>query len=188
MISLREIIVSLYGAYRLAWMDSKAAAYFDNTPDACWRSFFAAVLVLPFYGVILIAKYSGDADLSHPFRFITVEICAYIIAWVAFPLMMVSVARLLSREDKYFGFICAYNWASILQNAVYLPVAYMMLMGVQTAAPLGLLILIGLMIYTWFIAKTLLDIDGIAAAGIVFMDLLISILVTTYADVLILRS
>ena len=188
MISLREIVVSLYGAYRLAWMDAKAAAYFENTDKAFWRSFFAAILVLPFYGVILTAKYSGDADLSHPFRFVTVEICAYIIAWVAFPLMMVSVARLLNRGDKYFGFICAYNWASVLQNAVYLPVAYMMLMGIQSAAPLGLIILVCLMIYTWFIAKTLLEIDGIAAAGIVFMDLLISILVTTYADILIIRT
>jgi len=188
MITLREIIIFLYGAYRLAWMDPKGAAYFENTDTAFWRSFFAAVLVLPFYGIILISKYLGTAEPTHPLRFVSVEICAYIIVWVAFPLMMVSVTCMLGRENKYFQFLCAYNWASVLQNAVYLPIAYMMLNGIVAAAFLGLLVLVGLMFYTWFIAKTLLEIDGIAAAGVVFMDFLISVLVMSYADVLLLRT
>jgi len=188
MISLREIVIPLFGAYRLALMDAKGAAYIGNDDAAFWRSFIAAGLVLPFYGVILAAKYASHDELSSSLRFISVELIAYVIAWVAFPLLMVTVARMLDREDKYFGFICAYNWASVLQNIVYLPVIFLIFMGVDSIATLGLFILMGLLVYTWFIAKTVLEIDGIAAAGLVVMDLLISLLVTSYADTLILRG
>lgn len=187
MISLREIIVSLYGAYRFAVMDAKGAAYFENNKKAFWRSFVAAGIVLPFYGIILGAKYSGIENLNSPLRFACVELIAYVIVWVAFPLMMVTAARMLGREDKYFGFICAYNWASVLQNAVYLPIAFLILTGVGSISTLGFFILIGLLVYTWYIAKTMLNLDGITAAGIVFLDLLISIIVTTYADSLVFK-
>lgn len=188
MISLREIFISLFGAYRLALMDTKGAAFFGNDDAAFWRSFMAAVLVLPFYGIILVAKYASQDELGSPLRFVSVEIIAYVIAWVAFPLLMVSVAQMLDRKDKYFGFICAYNWASVLQNIVYLPIVFLILIGVDSVATIGFFVLIGLLTYTWFIAKTLLEIDGIAAAGLVLMDLLISLLVTSYADTLIMRG
>ncbi len=187
MISVREIFGYLFGAYRLALMDVKGAAFFSNDDRAFWASFLAAGLVLPFYGVILAVKYNSYSELGSPLRFVSVELIAYVIAWVAFPLLMVRVVQILDRKDKYFGFICAYNWASVLQNIVYLPVIFFVLIGVESAAIVGFFILMCLLLYTWFIAKTLLDIDGIVAIGLVFLDLLISLILTWYADTLIMR-
>jgi hypothetical protein len=188
MILLREIFVCLFGAYRLALMDSKGAEFFSNSDTAFWRSFLAAGFVLPFYGIILVVKYTSHEELGSPLRFVSVELIAYVIAWIAFPLLMVTVAQKLGRKDKYFGFICAYNWASVLQNIVYLPVIFFVLIGVESAVILGFFILICLLTYTWFIAKTLLQIDGISAAAIVLLDLLVSLFLTSYADTLIMRG
>jgi len=47
--SAREMMYALYGAYRLARFDAGGMRYFDASIDGFWRSFFAAVLIAPFY-------------------------------------------------------------------------------------------------------------------------------------------
>ncbi len=48
---VREAIVSLYGAWRLARLDRRGFEVFDQTPAGAIRSFFAAVLVAPMYAL-----------------------------------------------------------------------------------------------------------------------------------------
>ena len=43
MISLREVITALYGAYRLARFDPGGLGFYEVTVQGFWRSFFAAV-------------------------------------------------------------------------------------------------------------------------------------------------
>jgi len=41
------------------------------------------------------------------------ETIAYVISWVAFPLLILPVARQLRREDRFLPFMVAYNWSQI---------------------------------------------------------------------------
>ena len=71
------------------------------------------------------------------------------------------------------GFIIAYNWAAVLQNGFYLPFAILFQLGLipGEAASFLNLILLGLVLtYTWFVAKTALDISGTVAGGIIILD------------------
>ena len=104
------------------------------------------------------------------FRFITLEAIAYVIAWVAFPLLMASLARLLDRDDYYIRYIVAYNWAAVLQNLLYIPIAILAAAGVLSIAlsnTLGLMALALIVAYTWFITRTALEVAAGMAAGIV---------------------
>ena len=40
--SLHEIFYGVFGAWRLFRLDPKAMAYFDNSVEGFWKSFFAA--------------------------------------------------------------------------------------------------------------------------------------------------
>lgn len=182
--STREIIFALYGAYRLARLDKGGVAYFDISVPGFWKSFFAAVIVAPFYGLLLYQRYAAGLEGSQPLRYVAVEAIAYVILWVAFPLVMASMARILDRERQYMGYIIVYNWAQILENAVHLPLTYL---GATEIAPtdmvnaLQLIVLTVLLAYTGFITVTVLEVTVMTAVGVVFLDFVMSVFINAIA-------
>ena len=56
MISKQELLLSLYGAWRLLLRDTKGIEWLDDSPEGFWKSFFCAVVVLP--GYILLLAFS----------------------------------------------------------------------------------------------------------------------------------
>ncbi|MEQ8193940.1 MAG: hypothetical protein RIB59_05585 [Rhodospirillales bacterium] len=185
MVTARDVIAGLYGAFRLARLDRGGARYFDKTVDGFWRSFFAAAIVLPLY-VILLALRFGEPGLTNSlFRYLSIEMIAYVTAWVAFPLAALPLSRVFDKEGNYIGFIVAYNWASVLQNAIYLPIAMIVvtnLIPMPYANFISFVALGFIMVYTWFIARVMLDVSAGAAAAMVGMDLILSILIRTFAE------
>lgn len=185
MVTAREVVTALYGAYRLARFDPSGLAFFDATIAGFWRSFFAAALVFPVYLLLLLIRYAQLVDTVSPFRFFAVEVIAYVIAWLAFPVIMASLARTIDREAFFIRYIVAYNWGAVLQNSLYLPIAILATSGLlagSSANVLGLLALCLIIIYVWFITRTALEVAGGMAAGIVGMDFLLSILINGFAE------
>lgn len=184
-ISLSEVLKALYGAYRLARFDAGGMTYFDTSIDGFWKSFFAGAIVAPLYLFFLLLRYQSGAIDAPFYRYISIEAIAYVIAWVVFPLVMVSVAKFLDREKKYLGYIVAYNWAAVWQNVVFLPIAILIVTGVlplQTGSALELIVLIMVLFYVWFITRIALDVPGMTAAPLVALDLILGILVNGYAE------
>lgn len=185
---LSEILRSLYGAYRLARFDAGGLAFLDCTIGGFWRSFFAAVIIAPIYAAMLGVRFTNEALNTTPFRFLAVELIAYVIGWVAFPLLMTTLARVLDREPHYLRYIVAYNWASVWQNILYLPLAILSLSRAVPEGPAGLLILVVLsfvFVYSWFIARAALDIPGLLAIPLVTLDIGLSLTIAAIADSLL---
>ena len=179
---------ALYGAYRLACLDPAGMDYFRNTRGAFWRSFNAALIIAPFYAGLLLMRYQTGEVSASAFRFISIEVISYIIAWVAFPVVVDLLISAMDRREKYIRFIIAYNWAAVLQNLLYLPMAMLSVNGIfspSNAGILGLIILVFFMLYTWFITKTALEIPGGPAAAIVAIDFTLSLLINGYAEKLL---
>ncbi len=182
--SVREVVFAFYGAWRLALLDAGGISYFGTTSDAFWRSFFAAIIIAPFFAVVMALRYGLGMVEVDPARFVAVEAIAYVTGWLAFPYVMLSIARLLDRDEHYVRFIVAYNWAAVLQNALYLPIPMMGITGVlavNVANGLGMLALVLILVYTWFITKTALEVSAAAAAGVLALDLGLSIFITSVA-------
>ncbi len=181
----RETVNSLYGAYRLARFDAAGMNFFEVSIGGFWRSFHAAAIIAPLFGTLLFMRFSAGLVDAGAWRFAAVEAIAYVIAWVAFPLIMVPLSKLIERQERYLGFIVAYNWAAVLQNAIYLPLAIMATGGIvpaDTANALGLIVLMMILIYTWFIATAALKISAAGAAGIVALDLVLSIFINAISE------
>ena len=169
---------AFYGAYRLAWFDAGGMRYFDASIDGFWRSFFAAVLIAPFYLIYQWLRFLVEASGGDAFRYACVETITYVIAWVLFPLVMISLARFIEREQQYLGYMVAYNWAAVLQNALIMPVGMVAMIGGPEVGPvdfLSLVAFVAVVVYTWFITRTALNIDGGTAVTIVALDFLLGL-------------
>jgi hypothetical protein len=180
-----ETLNALYGTYRLARLDAGGLDYFEPTVDAFWRSFKAALLIAPFYGLLLALRYQSGEIGTSAWHYGAIEIVAYVTAWVAFPVLMLSVSKRFGCAHNYLRFMVAYNWAAVPQNMLYLPIAMLSVTGIISADAAGFFALLALALiigYVWFITRTALEIPVVGAAAIVAMDFAISILINGYVE------
>jgi hypothetical protein len=179
-LTAREIVRSTYGAWRLAHGDPGGMAYFDATEEGFWRSFRVAILLLPLQVLAVWLQIDFASAEGHWMRILAVDLIAYAIGWMAFPLAAHYLAMALDRERDYVGYIVAYNWSAVLQVGLLLPIAVidaLELLPAPTGDVLGYAAAIALLVYAWFIAKTALNTGGLPAAGFVAMDVMISVLI-----------
>jgi hypothetical protein len=183
--SLSEIVGSLYGAWRLARFDPSGMRYFDVSTDGLWRSFFAAVIVAPFYALTLAWHFADLGDDTDPLRFVLAESIGYVISWVAYPLLVFSLARALDCLDRFPAYVVAYNWSLVLQNVVFVPLTVATASGLVPVEAVQLLwfAVFGFVLaYVWFIATTALAVPPLTAVGIVAADITLSLVINAVAS------
>lgn len=177
-----ELARAAYGAWRLALFDARGLDCFDGTAAAYWRSFQAAVVLAPAYAVLVsyrLARMPAQPDL---WTFVLVEVIAYTINWVAFPLAMVYVCDRIGRPDRYLRYVAAHNWSVIVQLAALLAATTAAaLLGPGAGALLNFAAMTAILAYQWFIARTALAVAGRTAAMIVGLDLAIGIVLSVVA-------
>ncbi len=182
---LREVVYSLYGAYRLALMDARGMEFLNRSVEGCLRSFWAAGLVVPAYLLLVLMRLGEESGNVSFIHFMLVEIIAYIISWTAYPLIMDDLSRMLDCSDRYPAFLVAYNWSSPLQMLVYLPAIAISESGVLVPAlgdTIATTATILVLLYQWFVTQTALQVSGFTAAGLVILDLVLSVFITGAAD------
>jgi hypothetical protein len=178
-ISVREISLGLFGAWRLAHLDPRGMEYFDRSEEGFWRSFWAAAVMAPAYALIVGLRLMERSTQAGSLRVVLIEIIGYVIGWTVFPLVAWYLLQALGKQSRYFGYIVAYNWANVLQICIYLPVTALSASGGVPDAAMSILALAAtaaIVFYQYFIARTALQVDMPIAAGIVFLDLLLGIL------------
>jgi len=182
MAPLSEIIRSLYGALHLARGDTSGMAFFNATEQGFWRSFTAAILIAPLFALLLTIRYHVNEAGVSLLRFTAIETIAYVVSWVAFPLLLFHLTDILGIGYRFIRYIVAYNWASVLQNLLYLPFALLVEAHLVQGAGstfFGIILLGLVLLYTWFVTRTALEVTNLLAAGLVMIDLVLSIFINT---------
>ena len=171
MVTINEVVQSVFGAYRLARLDPNGMALFDSSREGALNSFYAAALLLPFHLVFLALQWGGR-DVSF-FAVIIVEAIFYVISWTAFLVIAIPIVRLMNRSDNYFAFVSAYNWSTVIQMALLFPIVLITASGAVSVQSAELLILgayLLLLLYQGYVIRTALKIGGFEAAGMVILD------------------
>jgi branched-subunit amino acid transport protein AzlD len=180
-----EAWLALSGALRLARGDRGGLACFDRSLDGFWRSFRAAAITYPLYLVLLTMRVSvADWQRSGGWRIVIVETIAYVIAWVAFPLIILAVTRWIGREHRFFEFMVPYNWCQVPQSALFVLVGVgteSRMLSHQVGASLDIVAAIATLIYEWYIARVALEISGSTAAFVVLVDLVLGAFISRIA-------
>jgi hypothetical protein len=178
--SLRDIVYGLYGAWRLALLDRGAMAYFDRTAEGFWKSFFAAVIVAPGYVLIILFDLSHVEIGAGGLRIFLVQSCAYVIGWAAFPVAVHHVCEAIDKKEAFIGYIVAFNWAKVIQIAIFLPAIGVIASGIlpdQSGWILRWAVLVLILAYEWFITRTALGVSAMGAVGFVVLDLVIDLII-----------
>ena len=181
-----EVRLALVGALRLAKGDRGGLSCFDRSLDGFWRSFRAAVIAYPLYLILLMMRVTiAEWERSGGFYIIVVETIAYVIAWVAFPLAMLTVTRWLNRSHRFFDFMVPYNWSQLPQSALFVLVGLQSTSDAISAQPAQVIEIaaaIAVLAYEWFVARVALETTASAAALVVLVDLVLGVLISHVAS------
>ena len=171
----RYVAGSVAGAVYLIVDRQAALARFDLSIAGFWRSFGAALLVLPVYGLALAAvgRSLGSTGIAG-------ALMIYGLNWVAFPIVMLAVVKLLDLGEHYVRYIIVYNWARVIIAAVQLPLRLVVANGVLGDAAfvvIATVVTAAVQVYQWRIARIALQAGWGAAVGIVVLDLVLGDLI-----------
>jgi len=108
-----DIARGTQGAFRFLQRDPVAPAFFDNTPEACVRSFWVMALVAPLYALYVAISYATVDTLAEPGEIALVEALRYVVDWLLFPVLFYEIARRRRWLDRYPRYIGALNWISL---------------------------------------------------------------------------
>ena len=183
--SIAQIADAMTGSLLLARRDTGGYGYFDASFGGFWRSFLAFFLILPFYLSISAAEQNlaidlGDRTTPYDDSIRVIRFLALMAGWVAFPLAMVWVCRALQLRQRYVLFITVYNWSSVPAMALLtLPFLFYQigLFEAPNTALLYLIMIVSVVYYRWFIARTALQTSAVNAAGVVALDLILSFVI-----------
>jgi hypothetical protein len=131
-------------------------------------------------------QYAATEVGAHIVGVVTIEALAYVIGWCAFPVAAIFLTRLLGLGARYVPLVVAINWCGVLQLLVL--AAAVLLGGLAPPAGrgmLGLVALLAVLTYQWFVIRTALETTSGTAAGLLVVDLLLSLLVHEAAGTLI---
>lgn len=180
-----ETLRALYGAWRLARLDRGGMAFFEISERGFWASFFAAVLVAPLYGLFLTLRFDSELESVPGWRFASIKAIAYALSWIAFPLVMASYTRMVGCWNRYIALVVAYNWASVLQNGLYLSIGILATVKAlpgSTTGFLGVVAFALILAYSGYVARVAMQTTISVAAGAVALDFFVGLMINAVAD------
>ena len=185
MIPLTEAVRGIYGAWRLIHFDRDGAQYFDSDPRRFLLSFWAPVLVFPGFVImnLLVASLAAPHDNAGTapslLEFVIVQALVLAVAYTTFALVMFHVADALNRTEHCLAYLCAHNWSVVIQMAIVLPASALLAATGTDGSGWGPAVffaaLIGMWVYTMFIARAVLDITVAGAFMVTVIDFAITL-------------
>jgi hypothetical protein len=133
--SLGEIERSVGATLSLVRRDASALQRLDLSGGGFWRSFTAALLVLPVACLYIIAKREvwlaarPPSPLPDALPQVVIELGAYSLGWVLLPVAMIFVVRRFHLTKRYVPFVVAWNWSNVIAALIALPPVVLLLLG-----------------------------------------------------------
>jgi hypothetical protein len=152
-LSAAEIARGVKGALGFLQRDATAPQHFDNTMEACLRSFRVMALVAPLYAIYLLIYYAEVTVTADETEIVVVEAMRYVVDWLLFPVIFYEAARRRGWLDRYPRYIGALNWINLPAMVVVI-----VGQGLSSVAPAALAIIIDLglraLLFYWFLMTT----------------------------------
>jgi hypothetical protein len=171
---------SIRGVVRIAKLDPDALEDFNLSIEGYWRSFFAALLLLPLF--VIAEMQTGNTGVAAKVtveRRVLIEAINYPLAWALWPLLSFYLVKGLGREDKYLAYITG----SMLLLTI--------LLGLIAPGSGGLLLLmlyVLILVYECWIARSILGVPWLQAAGIETLIFMLAVLLGTMKDAVMLAG
>ena len=168
MLSAAEITRGVQGAMGFLRRDPAALLSFDNTMEACLRSFRLMAVTAPFYAVYSLIRYANLTVAIDTFELIAIETMSYVINWLLFPVIFLEIARRRGWLDRYPRYIAALNWTNL--PGIVIAILAIAIKMIMPAAIGGILeIALQAFFFYWFLVTTRLALGADWAMSVVLL-------------------
>jgi hypothetical protein len=152
-LSTAEISRGVQGSLGFLHRDPAAPLHFDNTMEACLRSFRVMALVAPIYALYVVIAYSDLTVTADDTEIALAEGVGYIVNWLLFPVLFYEIARRRGWLERYPRYIGALNWINLPATAIAVAA---IAVSTFTPAAVALIIDLGLkaLAFYWFLVAT----------------------------------
>ncbi|MCG8356594.1 MAG: hypothetical protein MI920_13570, partial [Kiloniellales bacterium] len=113
----QEITSSIYGAWRLALRDADGMRWFNLSVEGFWRSFIAALLILPV--ALVLARVPVPGESGGVQREFPMIIGLYVVEWVGRAVLLLVLSSLLDRTSRYAATVIAWNWVAVPEFGLF---------------------------------------------------------------------
>lgn len=175
-----SIAFGLAAGWRIVRGDAAAIRAIPANSKTASESFLAALVALPFYGLMLISD--ADPNIRGPQDWLLHEAIIYPIGWMAFPTAAWSIARALDRGAEFLRYLAAYNWVQVFVYALFAAVLALKASGAweELIQVLTIAALVLALAWSWFIARIGLDVGPLPASALVAVDFVISLILSSF--------
>lgn len=187
MISSSEIRAALDGSWLLLRNQPQGMSYFDQSLQGFWRSFQVIFLLIPVFFVsalaekkLLISENVVFAEVFPENTYWFAQFLSLGIDWVTLPVLLALLAGPIGISNQYVPFIVVRNWTSLLASIPYLITGLLYLLGIIPSGIMVLLSFTCLIVVLWYrflVARIALQASVSLAIGIVFLDILLSLII-----------
>lgn len=185
MMTSAELVAAVDGTLLLLAGNRQAMTRFDCSAAGFWRSFALILTALPV--ILLLAPWTGP-DAGRLTGYLAGTIVVNALAWLAFPILMIALARPFGLTRTYVPFIVARNWGSLLGSVPQVFGALLYACGVVGMAGVAdaTFVSIGLGLFlAWRTARIAGEAPAGLAAGLVALELVLTLVVAEAAHSLI---
>lgn len=193
----QEIRQSCIASWRIMRGETEALQQFDLSADGFWRSFLVIFLLLPFYLLSLIAEnvlmvehimtqgQENTEMVAGGFQLYFGKFLSLFVDWITFPIVVGLLAGSLGLKRNFGPYIIVRNWSTLI---ILLPQTLLYLLYMAGLIPSELLIMLTFPIIGWVlwyrfqIARVAGDCSFSISIGLVVLDLVLSILISTSLD------
>jgi hypothetical protein len=167
-LSAAEITRGVQGALGFLRRDPAALLSFDNTMEACLRSFRLMAVTAPFYVVYSLIRYANLTVTIDTGELIAIETMSYVINWLLYPVIFYEVARRRGWLDRYPRYIAALNWTNL--PGIVIAIAAIVIKLIVPSAIGGILeIALQALFFYWFLVITRLTLGTDWAMAVVLL-------------------
>ena len=169
---------ALYGVWLIACRRTESVSYFDISVDGFWKSFLAALLVLPANVIITFVGLYAISETNYGIFAALRDLLIYGITWLLYPLLVLNFFAFLGSKDRALAYLIPYNWASV-------PLGYMFAVATVLNNFLSMVPFLGIFLLTtvyavaiclfFEIARQGLKVSRLSAIGVVVFDFIFSI-------------
>jgi hypothetical protein len=167
-LSAAEIARGVTGALGLLRRNPAALLSFDNTMEACLRSFRLMAVTAPLYVIYSLIRYANLSVAIDTFELLAIETMSYVINWLLFPVIFYEIARRRGWLERYPRYIAALNWTNL--PGIVIAIAAIAIKLIVPAAVGGILeIALQALFFYWFLVITRLALGTDWAMSVVLL-------------------
>ena len=182
-----SVASGLQAALLLARGRSDGLRYVADDMEGAARSFWAAAICLPAFVCLRLLAWTGGGMPSHPARVFALDLLTFGVGWCGFAVLSYRLVGAMGLGERWPRFITLWNWCNVVQ---YLLLVVFSIPGLLGAPPLldqaAQLVGLGWALWLeWFGFRLTLAIGGLAAAGLVALDVAIGVMLAALSTALL---